>query len=279
MPKPQRINIRTLSVAPELQDRVATFAVAMKTEEDMQRVPPIRVFRDGMPRPDDEPLRVDDRLLAETQGRINAVFQDDLIFPVYVIKAPEPHPGYNMAVSGGASSLYYRDNIADWQGPGFVLKVHQAETTRTNFHGTILHEITHCCQLDMATPWSCLPEEMGFPAFQKEQLRPVFPSAYQTYLAHRLDFWRLCGHVWTRGIEVFPCRFSDLGITWVRPDDMLAALAPEIKRERHAPLWQIARRPVPRDFATLFEFDPKDWNKCEYLTDSINPMEKVAYDP
>lgn len=228
-----------------------------------------------MSRSDDEPLCIDDRLLAETQGRINAVFQDEVQFPIYVIRSAEPRTGCKMSVSGGASSLYYRDIITDWQGGGFMIEIHQAGMTLGAFNGGILHEISHCLQPELGTPWSCLPQELGFPPIPKEQIQPVTSTAYQNYRFHRADFWRLAGHVWSRGVEAFPCCFSDIGMTWVEPDAMLETLASEIEQRRQQPLWRVAMSPSPRDFETIFDFDVNDWDKFECPV-IFNPTEENA---
>ena len=262
----------TLVRVQESPEAVQRYADALAAGKPLPpRSPP-------MPQPDDEPLRLDERLLVETQGRINAVFQDDLLFPIYMIPSPEPRSECRMSVSGGASSLYYRDRITGWQGAGFVIETHPAAMQRVSYHGSILHEIAHCLQPELGTPWSCLPQELGFPPLQKEQIQPANSTAYQSYRFHRADFWRLAGHVWARGANAFPCRFSDLGMTWVKPEDMLVVLAPEIERMRHDPLWKIALRPVPREFETLFDFDPKDWDKFECPA-TTTPQEENAYAP
>lgn len=106
----------------------------------------------------DECMRIDRRLLTETQGRINRVFTNDLLFPVYVIQEPSERKESIMAVCGGASSHFYRNKISDWLGPGYVIAVYCNEMSRPDFYGSILHEIAHCCQATMPPPWACLPE-------------------------------------------------------------------------------------------------------------------------
>ena len=205
---------------------------------------------------EEELVCIDDALLAETQARINRVFTNDLLFPVYVIQEPSERKESIMAVCGGASSHFYRDKISDWQGPGYVIMVYRDEMSRPDFYGSILHEIAHCCQATMPPPWACLPEEIGLFPVPKENLRPVSGTPYDNYKVHQPDFWRLALHAWARGVDAgFPCDVHHLGQTLVDSDLMFETIKPEIEQLAEYPLWKIGKRPVPRTFAKVFDID------------------------
>lgn len=232
------------------------------TDTDLQRREPEN--KDMINDHADDLLTIDKNLLAETQIRVNDLFAADLLFPVYLIKAPEESKAPIMGVCGGCTTHYYRDVVQNWQGPGYTICVFRNKMPRPLFHGALLHEIAHCFQPTMPSPWAGLPEDVGLFVVPKENLRPVFGGAYANYKAHQPDFWRLALHTWSRGVDAgFPCDACYLGETWVDSKLMLETLLPEIRQLADDPLWKIGRRPVPRTFEQLFDFDPEDWDKID----------------
>lgn len=216
-----------------------------------------------MPESHDERLRIDDRLLVETQHRINDVFAGDLLAPVYCIREPPTDEQVIASIVGEDVSCFFRDRVADWQGPGYLVRFFQKEMTRSNFHAAVLHEVAHAFQ--NVLPWPYLLPEPMHTEERKQLVTQRNPSSsYDNYKGHRPDFWRICLHTWSRGVDAgFPCEPRQLGLTWVDTDLMLETLRPEIESEWNTPLWKIGLRPVPRHFDTLFDFDPNDWDKLD----------------
>lgn len=220
----------------------------------------------------EELLRIDKTLLAETQDRVNGIFVNDLLHPVYIVPETEKDGDRLMSVCGGVSSLVYRDGTAGWNGGGYVVCVHKDRMSEPLFQASILHEIAHCLQEKMKTPWSCWPEDIGLAANYKGNIQFTRCTNYDSYRWHREDFWRLAVHVQYRAALVgYDSSFSDFGTTWVSPSDMQNALEQEVKELEDMPLWKIGRKPVPRDFAKLFDFDPNDWDKIDSLSHLPQP--------
>lgn len=206
-----------------------------------------------MPQSHDERLRLDATLFADAQDRLNDIFASDLQFPIYLIQAPEPHDKTLMSVSGGSSSLYYRDFINGWRGPGYPIKIYRDEMTAPTFYGTLVHEIAHCFTPMISTPWSCLPEEMGFLPVPKVDLKPIFGTPQDDFDFHRPEFWRLAFHAGARAASAgLPCSHRNIGMRPEDADIVLKTIAAEIDELENMPLWKIARRSLPRLFARLF---------------------------
>ena len=206
-----------------------------------------------MPETDDAVLCLDDMLLAEAQVRLNEIFANDLQFPVYLIRSPEEHSDCLMSVSGGSSSLYYRDIISDWRGSGYPIKIYRDEMAAPVFYGTLAHEIAHCFTPMISTPWSCLPEEMGFLPVPKADLKPIFGTPQDDFDFHRPEFWRLAFHAGARAAKAgLPCTHRHIGMLPADADMVYKTIVPEIEELEKTPLWKIAMRPLPRLFARLF---------------------------
>ena len=209
-----------------------------------------------MPPSHDEVLRVDEHLV-DVQSRLNDVFRNDLLAPVYCVREPTDDMT-GATISGGDSYHYYRERLTNWQGPGFLLRIYREEMTRSAMNATVLHELGHSMQTQMILPY--WPPEHYVMENRKQSVKQLSPFSIVHHCRwHRADFWRLAVHLWSRGVDNgFPCRIRDLGITWIDHDLMLETLRPEIKDFADMPVWKIARRPVPRKFVKLFDVDLED---------------------
>ena len=202
--------------------------------------------------PDTLPLIGNDWLI-EGQRFLNQRFGDELQFPIYVIRAPTTDDNVFMTIAGGADSLHYRDEITDWQGGGYLIRLHKNRSSRIAFNTAILHEASHAFQPIFSTPLPHPIAGMEIPA-SPETRGPS--SVYWQHRFHKADFWRIAFHVLKRAtLAGFECDHKKLGIIWVDLDAMRDALEDETLELLDMPLWKIARRPVPRRFQQLFDID------------------------
>ena len=230
-----------------------------------------------MPQIEEELLCIDEALLAETQDRVNGIFTADLICPVYIIRETEDEDERLMSVSGGPASLVYRNVITGWRGCGYLIWVRKKRMEGPLFRASILHEIAHCFQKQMEVPWSCWPEDTGLAVNCRDNVHFTRCTNYESYRWHREDFWRLAVHVWYRAaLAGYESSLADFGKTWVSPSDMQKDLEREIRELEGVPLWKIGRRPVPKHFAKLFDFDPRDWDDIDSLSHLPSPSDKGA---
>ena len=66
---------------------------------------------------------VTDEMIVEGQRFLNRTFGGDFQFPVYIIRVPTVGDTVIMSVVGGADSLKYREQIVDWQGGGYLIRL------------------------------------------------------------------------------------------------------------------------------------------------------------
>ncbi len=204
--------------------------------------------------PDSRPL-IEDAWLIEGQRFLNQRFGDDLMFPIYVIRAPTT----DVTIAGGADSLHYRDEITDWQGGGYLIRLHKCRSSRIAFNTALLHETAHAFQPIFPTPLPQVIPGMEIPA-SHDTRGPS--SVYWQHVFHKADFWRIAFHVLKRAtLAGFECDHKKLGIIWVDLDAMRETLEEETVELLDMPLWKIARRPLPRRFQQLFDIDLSTLNK------------------
>ncbi len=202
--------------------------------------------------PDSRPLIANDWLI-EGQRFLNRRFGTDLMFPIYVVRAPPSDDNVFMTIAGGADSLHYRNEITDWQGGGYLIRLHKNRASRVAFNSTLLHETAHAFQPIFPTP---LPQQVPGVNLPSCSCIQGASSVYWNHVFHKADFWRIAFHVLKRAtLAGFECDHTKLGIVWVDLDAMRDALEDETVELLDMPLWKIARRPVPRRFLKLFDID------------------------
>ncbi len=208
--------------------------------------------------PDTLPSIADDWLI-EGQRFLNQQFGSDLMFPIYVIRAPTTDDNVFMTIAGGADSLHYRYEITDWQGGGYLIRLHKCHSSRVNFNTKILHELAHAFQPIFPTPLPQPVPGITIP-FCSDFQGPS--SVYWNHVFHKADFWRVGFHILKRAtLAGFECDHTKLGLIWVDLDAMREALEPETVELLDTPLWRVARRPLPRRFQKLFDIDLSTFNQ------------------
>jgi len=213
-----------------------------------------------------EPLPyITDEMIVEGQRFLNRTFGDDLLFPIYVVRAPTPSDTVAMSVTGGDLSLHCRDRIADWQGGGYLIRVWQERMDPLEFNTTLLHEAAHCLHPLMPTPVTENVLALGLPLPDNTPTDPRLRlPVCRRHFFHKPDFWRLCFHFWKRAtLAGCECCNKLLGLTLADSDVMREAIEPETIDMLDKPLWKVARWPMPRNFEKLFDIDLSQFNLKE----------------
>lgn len=219
----------------------------------------------------DRPAPLTDEAILDMQRFLNEFFRLDLPAPVYLVRAAQPRPGILADLEAGIGSIQEKHRISEWNGPGYLYRIHDDRLTPTQFHSVSAHELAHCFDPYMMPPTDCWSEPMNDAVQQviaDHAKSTGFPTdtIAQLVCYHDARFWRNAFHIANRMTKAGKqCRYIYLGAPEESIYQMAAVIEPELELMENVPLWRLANRAVSGKFNKLFQRVRTDVAPTQFL--------------
>ena len=207
----------------------------------------------------DRPPSLTDEAILDMQRFLNDFFRFDLSAPVYLVRAAQPKPGVIAEFECGFGSAREKPRLADWSGPGYLVRLHDTGLSPPEFHSLLAHKIAHCFDPRLVPPTDCWCENMdhNIQELVDEHLKSSGLPSDETgrwHFFHDAKFWRTALHVAHRLTEAGKiCHWDLLGVPADPIFTMLATVYWELDTLSQLPLRKLAGRPVSGAFNKLFQ--------------------------